>query len=75
MVKKHFSAMILIVLMVTSHTSIAADPDAGKQKAQLCAACHGPDGNSTNPAWPSRIPNTSSSSSAISNPGQGKMHR
>lgn len=53
MVKKHFSAMILIVLMVTSHTSIAADPDSGKQKAQLCAACHGPDGNSTNPAWPS----------------------
>ena len=53
MVKNYLYALILTVLMVASHASIAADPDAGKQKAQLCAACHGPDGNSTNPAWPS----------------------
>jgi len=28
------------------------DPAAGKAKATPCAACHGPDGNSTNPEWP-----------------------
>jgi len=26
--------------------------DSSKQKSQTCAACHGADGNSTNPAWP-----------------------
>jgi cytochrome c553 len=31
----------------------AADAQAGKAKAQVCAACHGADGNSTNPAMPS----------------------
>jgi cytochrome c553 len=30
-----------------------ADAVAGKTKAQPCAACHGPDGNSTNPLVPS----------------------
>ena len=30
-----------------------ADPDAGRQKAATCAACHGEGGNSTNPEWPS----------------------
>ncbi|HEY6822112.1 MAG TPA: c-type cytochrome [Burkholderiales bacterium] len=33
--------------------SRAADAAAGKQKAAVCAACHGPDGNSQNPAIPS----------------------
>jgi cytochrome c553 len=31
----------------------AGDAQAGKAKAQACAACHGADGNSTNPEWPS----------------------
>jgi cytochrome c553 len=31
----------------------AADPEAGRQKAAVCAACHGEGGNSTNPAVPS----------------------
>lgn len=31
----------------------AADAEAGRQKAQTCAACHGPGGNSQNPAVPS----------------------
>jgi cytochrome c553 len=30
----------------------AGDPEAGKQKAAPCAACHGGDGNSLNPVWP-----------------------
>ena len=29
------------------------DPAAGKAKAGLCAACHGPAGISVNPLWPS----------------------
>lgn len=31
----------------------AGDPEAGREKAAPCAACHGVDGNSVNPAWPS----------------------
>lgn len=31
----------------------AADIEAGRAKAQVCAACHGADGNSSNPAIPS----------------------
>lgn len=30
-----------------------ADADAGRRKAESCAACHGPEGNSANPAVPS----------------------
>ncbi|MEM8547399.1 MAG: c-type cytochrome [Pseudomonadota bacterium] len=29
------------------------DPEAGLQKSTICAACHGQDGNSLNPLWPS----------------------
>jgi cytochrome c553 len=32
---------------------IKGDADAGAAKAAVCAACHGPNGNSTNPEWPS----------------------
>lgn len=28
------------------------DPAAGKGKAQVCAACHGPDGRSVDPSYP-----------------------
>lgn len=30
----------------------AGDPEAGRQKAALCAACHGANGISANPLWP-----------------------
>ena len=30
----------------------AGDAEAGKAKAVICSACHGVDGNSTNPLWP-----------------------
>jgi len=36
-----------------SQVADAADINAGRQKAQTCIACHGPDGNSVNPAVPS----------------------
>jgi len=31
----------------------AADPEAGRRKAEVCGACHGTDGNSTLPGTPS----------------------
>ncbi len=32
--------------------NVHADTAAGQEKAAVCAACHGPDGNSTNPQYP-----------------------
>ena len=39
--------------LVLAGAAAAADPEAGKSKAGVCAACHGEAGNSTNPAVPS----------------------
>ncbi len=36
----------------TLQTYAAGDVAAGKEKSGVCAACHGADGNSTNPQWP-----------------------
>ncbi len=33
-------------------SAVGGDPERGKQLAAQCASCHGPDGNSPNPAWP-----------------------
>ncbi len=33
-------------------TLLDGDPQLGQQKSQVCAACHGVDGNSVVPAWP-----------------------
>jgi cytochrome c553 len=43
-------AAALQLLVFAAH---AADPVAGMQKAQVCVACHGAEGNSVNPAVPS----------------------
>ena len=43
---------ILLTSIATGQAQAAGDPVAGKAKAGQCAACHGPDGNSVNPAWP-----------------------
>jgi cytochrome c553 len=40
-------------------TAALADAAAGKEKAVVCAACHGADGNSTNPLWPKLAGQTS----------------
>ena len=51
---KTFSlAAVLIVLAGVHAIAVAGDAKAGKAKAQACAACHGADGNSVNPEWPS----------------------
>lgn len=31
---------------------VGGNADAGQQKAAVCSACHGPQGNSANPEWP-----------------------
>lgn len=45
--------IVLVLSGLASFTASAADAEAGKAKSAVCAACHGVDGNSTNPIWPS----------------------
>jgi cytochrome c553 len=49
------AALIAVTMTVlTPLTSMAAgNANAGKAKAATCGACHGVDGNSVNPIWPS----------------------
>ncbi|HEY5739932.1 MAG TPA: c-type cytochrome [Gammaproteobacteria bacterium] len=49
----HLVAMVLVLSGLSSFAATAADIEAGKAKSAICAACHGADGNSSNPAWPS----------------------
>ena len=50
--KKTFAVMTALLFLCGT---VAADGDAeaGKTKSASCAACHGADGNSQNPQWPS----------------------
>jgi cytochrome c553 len=41
------------LLWAGSKPALAADAAALEKKAAVCFACHGPNGNSTNPLWPS----------------------
>ncbi len=43
---------LLALLTLFPAVSFAQDAAAGKEKAAVCAACHGPDGNSTDPQYP-----------------------
>jgi len=43
----------VVMLTVAGSVMAAGDPVAGKKKAALCIGCHGVDGNSSNPDWPS----------------------
>ncbi|MFT5173521.1 MAG: cytochrome c553 [Gammaproteobacteria bacterium] len=45
---------LLTLYILASANLYAADGDAkaGESKAAVCMACHGPQGNSTNPDWP-----------------------
>lgn len=40
----------LALCAVSAHA--AGNPEAGKQKSQVCQSCHGADGNSTSPQFP-----------------------
>ncbi len=42
----------IATLLFAITPAMAADAAAGKAKSALCAACHGPTGESINPMWP-----------------------
>ena len=44
---------LLALLTMSGHASAQGSAAAGQAKSAVCAACHGPDGNSPNPVWPS----------------------
>ncbi len=44
---------VLLTLLWATGAALGADAVAGRAKAEVCAACHGADGNSTNPLVPS----------------------
>ncbi|MGD8999360.1 MAG: c-type cytochrome [Granulosicoccaceae bacterium] len=46
-------AISLLLLAGVSTAFAGGDPVAGKTKAASCIGCHGVDGNSANPDWPS----------------------
>ena len=45
-------AATCIMAVATAAAQPQGDPQAGKAASTTCAACHGADGNSTNPVWP-----------------------
>ena len=47
------AAALFFLAFLAAVPAARADADAGRQKAAPCAACHGPEGNSANPAVPS----------------------
>ena len=50
---KTYSLVAVLIVLAGAQIAVAAgDAQAGKAKAQACAACHGADGKSANPAWP-----------------------
>jgi len=46
-------AIVLALSGLITFTANAADIEAGKAKTAVCAGCHGADGNSPSPTWPS----------------------
>ena len=49
-----FAAVSLVVSAAANADSmVAGSYEAGEAKSIVCGACHGPKGNSVNPAWPS----------------------
>ncbi len=55
---RHLPTPLFLMLLAIAATTpalaqIAGSAEAGQAKAITCAACHGTDGNSVNPEWPS----------------------
>lgn len=44
--------VLAALLLAAPALAQEGDADAGREKAALCAACHGPNGISVNPLWP-----------------------
>ena len=47
------SFTLILLFIAPISFSMAGDVEAGKSKSIVCSACHGQDGNSINPLWPS----------------------
>jgi cytochrome c553 len=47
------TALFTLGALASTNVMAEGDPQAGKEKSVTCAACHGQDGNSINPEWPS----------------------
>ena len=47
------SVTLILLLIAPISFTMAGDVEAGKSKSIVCSACHGQDGNSINPLWPS----------------------
>jgi cytochrome c553 len=61
MIERRFSAGLAVALAcaafgfanaVAAEDAVKGSADAGATKAAVCTACHGVNGNSTNPEWP-----------------------
>jgi cytochrome c553 len=52
MIPKHSIFIISLFSLASLNVYAEGDVAAGKEKSQVCAACHGVDGNSPNPVWP-----------------------
>jgi cytochrome c553 len=46
------AALLAPVAQAAESAALTGSAEAGATKAAICAACHGPNGNSTNPMWP-----------------------
>ncbi len=44
--------LIVLISLLVSNVAVAGDAAAGKEKSQVCQACHGADGNSPAPTFP-----------------------
>lgn len=44
---------VLTGTVASGNPLVVGSAEAGQAKSATCAACHGPDGNSANPQWPS----------------------
>ncbi len=47
-----WAGLFLFVAAPLAHAEVIGDPNRGKTKAQICAACHGANGISVNDNWP-----------------------
>lgn len=52
--RKPFAVAMMAAALGISSTALAeGSAEAGQEKSAVCVACHGVDGNSANPEWPS----------------------
>ena len=49
---KKIVGLAIILVIAAASPAFAGDAAAGKEKAMVCAGCHGASGISANPMWP-----------------------